>query len=71
MPYSLTLRGLTHTFPDLRRLLAKASPARSGDDLAQLSASSAEERVIAQLALAEVPLQPSSKTSSFPTKTTM
>jgi ethanolamine ammonia-lyase large subunit len=57
MPYSLTLRGITHTFPDLRTLLAKASPARSGDDLAQLAAASAEERVIAQMALAGVPLQ--------------
>jgi ethanolamine ammonia-lyase large subunit len=56
MPYSLTLRGVAHSFPDLRTLLAKASPARSGDDLAQLSAASAEDRVIAQMTLAEVPL---------------
>jgi ethanolamine ammonia-lyase large subunit len=56
MPYTLTLHGATHTFPDLRTLLAKASPARSGDDLAQLSAASAEDRAIAQMALAEVPL---------------
>jgi ethanolamine ammonia-lyase large subunit len=56
MPYTLTLRGATRTFADLRTLLAKASPARSGDDLAQLSAASAEDRAIAQMALAEVPL---------------
>ena len=56
MPYLLTLRGVTHSFPDLRTLLAKATPARSGDDLAQLSSASAEARVIAQMALAEVPL---------------
>jgi ethanolamine ammonia-lyase large subunit len=56
MPYTLTLRGVTHSFPDLRTLLAKASPARSGDELAQLSAASAEDRAIAQMALAEVPL---------------
>ena len=56
MPYSLTLRGVTHTFADLRTLLAKSSPARSGDDLARLSAASAEERVIAQMTLSEVPL---------------
>jgi len=51
-----TLRGVTHTFPDLRTLLAKASPARSGDELAGLAAASALERVAAQHALAEVPL---------------
>ncbi|HLJ13950.1 MAG TPA: ethanolamine ammonia-lyase subunit EutB [Bryobacteraceae bacterium] len=42
---------------DLRTLLAKASPARSGDELAGLSAESAEERVRAQMALADVPLK--------------
>jgi hypothetical protein len=40
----------------LKTLLAKATPARSGDDLAGLSASSAQERVAAQIALAELPL---------------
>jgi len=54
--YRSTLRGVTHTFPDLRTLLAKASPARSGDELAGLAAASALERVAAQHALAEVPL---------------
>ncbi len=42
---------------DLRTLLAKASPARSGDELAGVAASSAEERVRAQMALADVPLK--------------
>jgi ethanolamine ammonia-lyase large subunit len=56
MPYSTAIRGLTHTFPDLRMLLAKASPPRSGDELAGIAASGAEERVIAQLTLADVPL---------------
>ena len=42
---------------DLRTLLAKASPARSGDELAGLSAESAEERIRAQMALADVPLK--------------
>jgi ethanolamine ammonia-lyase large subunit len=54
--YRATLRGSTHTFADLRTLLAKASPARSGDELAGLAAASAVERVAAQHALAEVPL---------------
>ena len=54
--YRATLRGSTHTFPDLRTLLAKASPARSGDELAGLAAADAVERVAAQHALAAVPL---------------
>ena len=54
--YRSTLHGVTHTFPDLRTLLAKASPARSGDELAGIAARSALERVAAQHALAEVPL---------------
>lgn len=42
---------------DLRRLLAKASPARSGDALAGIAAETESERVAAQRALAEVPLK--------------
>lgn len=42
---------------DLRMLLAKASPARSGDELAGIAAASAEERVRAQIELADVPLK--------------
>jgi ethanolamine ammonia-lyase large subunit len=56
MPYTCTVRGMTHSFADLRTLLAKASPLRSGDELAGIAAHSAEERAIAQMALAEVPL---------------
>ena len=41
---------------NLRELLAKASPARSGDELAGLAAANAEERVRAQMKLADVPL---------------
>ncbi len=41
---------------NLKTLLAKASPARSGDDLAGISAASAEERVRAQMELADLPL---------------
>lgn len=41
----------------LAELLAKASPLRSGDVLAGVAAESEEERVRAQMALAEVPLQ--------------
>ena len=41
---------------DLKTVLAKASPARSGDDLAGISAANAEERVTAQMYLADLPL---------------
>ncbi len=41
----------------LRELMAKASPARAGDELAGLAAASAEERARAQIALADVPLK--------------
>ncbi|MFC5478695.1 ethanolamine ammonia-lyase subunit EutB [Massilia suwonensis] len=46
----------TYTFSSLRELLAKASPARSGDYLAGVAAGSSEERVAAQMALADLPL---------------
>jgi ethanolamine ammonia-lyase large subunit len=42
---------------NLRALLAKASPARSGDELAGIAAATAEERARAQIALADVPLK--------------
>jgi ethanolamine ammonia-lyase large subunit len=45
-----------HVFADLRDLLAKATPARSGDHLAGIAAASGEERVAAQMALADLPL---------------
>jgi ethanolamine ammonia-lyase large subunit len=45
------------SFPDLRTLLAKASPARSGDYLAGLAAEDDTERAAAQLALADAPLR--------------
>jgi ethanolamine ammonia-lyase large subunit len=43
-------------FDTLRTLLAKATPARSGDELAGIAAATATERVAAQMALADVPL---------------
>lgn len=42
---------------DLRLLLAHASPLRSGDQLAGLAAETAEQRVRAQMRLADVPLR--------------
>jgi ethanolamine ammonia-lyase large subunit len=49
--------GLTrYRFDDLKTLLAKATPARSGDELAGIAAATAQERVAAQMALADLPL---------------
>jgi ethanolamine ammonia-lyase large subunit len=53
--YSATI-GPPATLPDLKTLLAKASPLRSGDVLAGVAATSGEERVAAQYALADLPL---------------
>jgi ethanolamine ammonia-lyase large subunit len=54
--YSHTLRGERFVFPDLRDLLAKANEAKSGDELAGISADSERQRSAAKLALAEVTL---------------
>ena len=55
--YRATLGSRTYHFRDLKDLLAKASPARSGDQLAGIAAESAAERVAAQTCLADVPLE--------------
>lgn len=55
--YKTTLAHRTYRFASLKDLLAKASPARSGDVLAGVSADSAEERMAAKMALADVPLR--------------
>jgi ethanolamine ammonia-lyase large subunit len=55
--FSSSLGSTTHRFPDLRTLLARATPHRSGDALAGLAAESAEQRVAAQIALADLPLR--------------
>ena len=49
--------GKLWIFDDLRTLLARASPERSGDGLAGLAAESGEERAVARLCLADVPLR--------------
>ena len=51
-----TLAGHTYTFTSMRELLAKASPARSGDELSGVAAADVNERMAAQLCLAEVGL---------------
>lgn len=52
-----SMGGQTWRFADLKELLAKATPARSGDVLAGVAAASDVERVAAQMALAELPLK--------------
>jgi len=54
--FSHTIASHTYQFGSLRDLLARATPLRSGDVLAGVAAASAQERVAAQMALAEVPL---------------
>ncbi len=51
-----TIDSVTYSFRDLKDLLAKATPARSGDELAGIAAKSSVERVAAQMALADLPL---------------
>ena len=52
-----TVAKKSYSFDNLKALLAKASPARSGDALAGIAAADDEERVAAQMALADVPLR--------------
>ncbi|MDO9597565.1 MAG: ethanolamine ammonia-lyase subunit EutB [Azoarcus sp.] len=56
MTYSYSIGATRYGFADLRALLAKASPLRSGDVLAGLAAATAEERMAARLCLADLPL---------------
>jgi ethanolamine ammonia-lyase large subunit len=56
MVYRHALGNTTYVFEDLRDLLAKATPPRSGDRLAGIAADSAEQMVAARIALADVPL---------------
>ncbi len=54
--YATIIGGTRFAFPDLKTLMAKATPPRSGDRLAGVAAESAAERVAAQMALADLPL---------------
>jgi ethanolamine ammonia-lyase large subunit len=57
MAYTQRVRDTLYRFDDLRVLLGKASPERSGDQLAGVAASEPVERIAAQMALADVPLK--------------
>ena len=55
--YRYQLGSKTFHFTSLKEVMAKASPLRSGDQLAGVCATSAEERVVAQMVLADLPLK--------------
>jgi ethanolamine ammonia-lyase large subunit len=55
--YRAVVASRGYFFADLKTLLAKATPQRSGDELAGIAAQSSEERVAAQMALADLPLR--------------
>ena len=55
--YRYSLGDRRWQFATLAELMAKATPARSGDRLAGVIAHTAEERVVAQMALADLPLK--------------
>jgi ethanolamine ammonia-lyase large subunit len=57
MAYRHTIDATTYLFNDLRDLLAKATPARSGDRLAGIAATTSEEMIAARMALADLPLE--------------
>lgn len=57
MTYKTLIGHQHYVFNDLKTLMAKATPLRSGDQLAGVAAEHATERVAAQMALAEVPLK--------------
>jgi ethanolamine ammonia-lyase large subunit len=56
MAHAHTVASVRYTFNSLADLLAKATPARSGDELAGIAATSAQQRIAAQMTLADLPL---------------
>ena len=52
-----TVNNIVFVFDTLAELMAKASPLRSGDVLAGIAAKSYQERVAAQMTLAEIPIR--------------
>jgi ethanolamine ammonia-lyase large subunit len=57
MIYRHAIDARSFVFADLRDLLAKATPPRSGDRLAGIAAETAEQMIAARMALADVPLR--------------
>lgn len=67
--YQHTVNQHVFTFNTLAELMGKASPLRSGDQLAGLAAASSQERVAAQMALADLPLTEFLKSPLIPYET--
>ncbi|HEV2552287.1 MAG TPA: ethanolamine ammonia-lyase subunit EutB [Bosea sp. (in: a-proteobacteria)] len=57
MGYRVAIGTRSYLFSDLKELMAKATPPRSGDRLAGLAAESMEEMMAARMALADLPLR--------------
>ena len=57
MGFRTSLGSRSYVFADLKSLMAKASPLRSGDCLSGVAAATSEERIAAALILADVPLK--------------
>ena len=57
MVYQHRIGNFNFTFSDLKTVLAKASPEKSGDQMAGLAAQSEQERIAAKLVLADIPLK--------------
>ena len=57
MTYRYSVGAQTYQFADLKDVLAKATPARSGDYLAGVAAETYAERMAARMCLAEIPLK--------------
>jgi ethanolamine ammonia-lyase large subunit len=66
MVYRHVIDATSYVFDDLRDLLAKATPPRSGDRLAGIAADRAEEMIAARIALADVPLKQFLKEAVIP-----
>lgn len=66
MGFQYSLGGERYVFDDLKALMAAASPLRSGDELAGLSATSDAQRIAARYALADVPLDLFVRTELIP-----
>ena len=55
--YRYSVGAVNYQFADLKAVLAKATPARSGDYLAGVAAETYAERMVARMCLAEIPLK--------------
>ncbi|MEM8569114.1 MAG: ethanolamine ammonia-lyase subunit EutB [Bacteroidota bacterium] len=57
MKYQESVGNFTYSFNDLKQVMAKATPEKSGDVMAGIAAENEKERIAARLILAGVPLQ--------------